>query len=90
MSDDAFLARLKEFEGREVGSPEVGADPVNQAMIRHWVEAMGDTNPVYLDDEAARATCWVSSVPNTFAAEASPMLSAPELIDAFTRKFSNA
>ena len=25
-------------------------------MIRHWVETMGDTNPVYLDDDAARAT----------------------------------
>jgi acyl dehydratase len=24
-------------------------------MIRHWVEAMGDENPVYTDDEAARA-----------------------------------
>jgi uncharacterized OB-fold protein/acyl dehydratase len=23
-------------------------------MIRHWVEAMGDRNPVYLDDDAAR------------------------------------
>jgi uncharacterized OB-fold protein len=24
-------------------------------MIRHWVEAMGDENPVYLDEQAARA-----------------------------------
>lgn len=24
-------------------------------MIRHWVEAMGDENPVYVDDQAARA-----------------------------------
>jgi uncharacterized OB-fold protein/acyl dehydratase len=24
-------------------------------MIRHWVEAMGDHNPVYVDEEAARA-----------------------------------
>ena len=31
------------------------ATTVNQAMIRHWVEAMGDENPVYIDDEAARA-----------------------------------
>ena len=28
---------------------------VNEAMIRHWVEAMGDENPVYGSDEAARA-----------------------------------
>ena len=24
-------------------------------MIRHWVEAMGDHNPVYVSDDAARA-----------------------------------
>lgn len=49
----AFLARLKSFEGKEAGPPERGPDPVNQAMIRHWVEAMGDDNPIYVDAEAA-------------------------------------
>jgi uncharacterized OB-fold protein/acyl dehydratase len=48
-----LLARLKAFEGREVGEPERGADPVNQPMIRHWVEAVGDENPVYVDPDAA-------------------------------------
>ena len=51
----AFLAQLKAFEGKEYGS-EVGADPVNQPMIRHWVEAMGDENPVYTDPDAAVAS----------------------------------
>lgn len=50
----AFAARLKEFEGKEAGAPEVGADPVNQPMIRHWVEAVGDENPVYTDPDAAK------------------------------------
>lgn len=49
----AFAAQLKKFEGREAGAPEVGADPVNQPMIRHWVEAVGDENPVYTDPAAA-------------------------------------
>jgi 3-oxo-4,17-pregnadiene-20-carboxyl-CoA hydratase alpha subunit len=49
----AFLQRLKKFEGREVGAPERGADAVNQPMIRHWVEAVGDENPIYVDPEAA-------------------------------------
>ncbi len=49
----AFAARLKEFEGKEAGDPEQGADPVNQPMIRHWVEAIGDENPVYTQPEAA-------------------------------------
>jgi uncharacterized protein len=52
----AFAAKLKEFEGREVGAPEVGADPVNQPMIRHWVEAISDENPVYVDPDAAASS----------------------------------
>lgn len=55
MADDekaAFLTKLRTFEGQETAS-DVGPDPVNQAMIRHWVEAMGDENPVYVDPEAA-------------------------------------
>lgn len=47
-----FLAKLKEFEGVEVGTQD-GPDEVNQAMIRHWVEAMGDQNPVYVDPKTA-------------------------------------
>jgi len=49
----ALAARLKEFEGKEAGEPEHGADPVNQPMIRHWVEAIGDENPIYTQPEAA-------------------------------------
>ena len=30
-------------------SPRPAPDPVNLPMIRHWVQAMGDTNPVYTD-----------------------------------------
>ena len=57
----AFLAKLRVFEGVEVGV-EVGADPVNQPMIRHWVEAIGDDNPVYVDpDAAAPARCTARS-----------------------------
>lgn len=33
--------------------PRFARDPVNQAMINNWVEALGDTNPVYADAEAA-------------------------------------
>jgi 3-oxo-4,17-pregnadiene-20-carboxyl-CoA hydratase alpha subunit len=51
----AFLAKLREFEGMETAS-QVGPDPVNQPMIRHWVEAMGDKNPVYTDPEFAAGT----------------------------------
>jgi uncharacterized protein len=53
---DAFLEKVRSFEGRGVGPPELGADPVNQPMIRHWCEAVGDANPVYTDPDAARAS----------------------------------
>ncbi len=56
MSAGATLdERLQSFVGKSSGPPMRGQDPVNQPMIRHWVEAMGDVNPVYVDDAAARA-----------------------------------
>lgn len=48
--------RLREFVGRELSPARPARDPVNVPMIRHWVEAMGDANPIHLDDGAARAT----------------------------------
>ncbi|NDK91858.1 DNA-binding protein [Gordonia desulfuricans] len=36
-------------------APVTGRDPVNRPMINNWVEAMGDTNPIYADADAARA-----------------------------------
>ncbi len=49
----AFLAELRAFEGRALGEPQIAPDAVNQAMIRHWCEAIGDENPVYTDPAAA-------------------------------------
>jgi uncharacterized OB-fold protein len=46
--------QLNAFVGQSTDGKIVGPDEVNQAMIRHWVEAMGDHNPVYVDDAAAR------------------------------------
>ena len=43
------------FVGRS-GATRQAQDEVNVPMIRHWVEAMGDVNPVYLDEPAARAS----------------------------------
>jgi len=41
--------------GAAAGTPLLAPHAVNEAMVRQWVEAMGDENPVYVDDEAARA-----------------------------------
>lgn len=44
------------FVGKEAEPPRVARYPVNEAMIRNWVEALDDRNPVYVDLAAARAT----------------------------------
>ncbi len=46
--------QLQSFVGLSAGPASRGQDPVNLPMIRHWVEAMGDYNPVYVDDAAAK------------------------------------
>jgi uncharacterized protein len=48
--------QLQQFVGLEVGDPVPSPDDVNVAMIRHWCEAIGDTNPVYLDADKAAAS----------------------------------
>ena len=50
----ALHDRLQAFVGTSTGE-HVSVDPVNLPMIRRWVEAMGDTNPIYVDDDAAIA-----------------------------------
>ncbi|MEV0446671.1 bifunctional MaoC family dehydratase N-terminal/OB-fold nucleic acid binding domain-containing protein [Streptomyces sp. NPDC050600] len=44
---DPLHERLKAYEGRPAAVGGTGKDPVNEAMIRHWCEAMGDTSPAY-------------------------------------------
>ena len=52
----AFLEQLRSSIGGAVNAPLPARDAVNQAMIRHWSDAMTDFNPVYLDaDHAAKS-----------------------------------
>lgn len=44
---DELYERLKAYEGRAAATAGVGKDLVNEPMIRHWCEAVGDTNPAY-------------------------------------------
>lgn len=52
----AYQASLQSFVGQEIGVVSVAPDDVNVAMVRHWCEAMGDTNPIYLDQASAEAS----------------------------------
>ncbi|MGP4056508.1 bifunctional MaoC family dehydratase N-terminal/OB-fold nucleic acid binding domain-containing protein [Mycobacterium sp. 4D054] len=53
MSD--LQAGIEEIKAAGKSEPRNGRDPVNQPMIHHWVDAIGDKNPIYVDEEAARA-----------------------------------
>jgi uncharacterized OB-fold protein/acyl dehydratase len=58
-ADDAAAAIRRAAERIAVAGqslPRAAPDPVNLPMIRHWTEAMGDTNPVYTDAGAAAAS----------------------------------
>ena len=55
-SEEQGTDDLMAFVGRELRSQVVSKDAVNVAMIRHWVEAMADDNPIHLADESARAS----------------------------------
>ncbi|MFL4490750.1 bifunctional MaoC family dehydratase N-terminal/OB-fold nucleic acid binding domain-containing protein [Streptomyces sp. VTCC 41912] len=51
-ADAAYERALKAFEGRPATTGGTGRDPVNEPMIRHWCEAMGDTHPAYRGPDA--------------------------------------
>lgn len=48
-------AGIDEIKAAGRSKPTVSRDPVNQPMIHHWVDAIGDKNPIYVDDAAAQA-----------------------------------
>jgi hypothetical protein len=53
---DGLAEALQRFVGMDSGSTRMAHDEVNLPMIRHWCDAMGDTNPVYTQPEEAEAS----------------------------------
>ncbi|MCB0948026.1 MAG: bifunctional MaoC family dehydratase/OB-fold nucleic acid binding domain-containing protein [Mycobacterium sp.] len=53
VEDIKAAAEKVKAEGKS--APRTGRHPVNQPMVDHWLDAMGDKNPIYVDDAAARA-----------------------------------
>ncbi|WP_068185321.1 bifunctional MaoC family dehydratase N-terminal/OB-fold nucleic acid binding domain-containing protein [Mycobacterium sp. UM_CSW] len=52
---DTIKKAVAEITSTVVAAPRTGRDPVNQPIINNWVEAIGDRNPIYTDEAAARA-----------------------------------
>jgi uncharacterized OB-fold protein/acyl dehydratase len=75
---------LEGLIGQSTGEPQLSPHAVNAPMIRHWVEAMGDANPIYVSDEAARAHGYdgVIAPPTMLQAWIMRGLRASQLVDA--------
>jgi uncharacterized OB-fold protein/acyl dehydratase len=54
VSHDWIMAQAQKMIALGETAPRLARDPVNQAMIKNWVEAIGDPNPIYADSELAR------------------------------------
>lgn len=54
--DDPLRDELLQRIGTNVAEPNDATDPVNLPMIRQWVDAFDDRNPIYEDAEAAAQT----------------------------------
>src|SRR3982074_3605633 len=46
---------IAEITSTVVAKQRDARDPVNEPTIKTWVEALGDRNPIYTDEAAARA-----------------------------------
>lgn len=53
--NEDLQAGIEKIKAEGKSEPRKGRDPVNQPMIHHWVDAIGDKNPIYVDQEAAKA-----------------------------------
>ncbi len=53
VEDIQKAAERVKAEGKS--KPRVGRHAVNQPMIDHWADAIGDRNPIYVDEAAAKA-----------------------------------
>lgn len=51
---DDIRAAAEKVKADGKSKPRVGRHPVNQPMIDHWLDALGDKNPIYVDDAAAK------------------------------------
>ncbi|GJF15530.1 DNA-binding protein [Mycolicibacterium cyprinidarum] len=52
---DDIKAAAERVKAEGKSKPRTGRHPVNQPMMDHWLDAMGDKNPIYVDDAAAKA-----------------------------------
>jgi uncharacterized OB-fold protein/acyl dehydratase len=52
---EAIRAAAEGIKAEGRSKPRPGRHPVNQPMVEHWLDAIGDKNPIYVDEAAAKA-----------------------------------
>ncbi|WP_167097352.1 bifunctional MaoC family dehydratase N-terminal/OB-fold nucleic acid binding domain-containing protein [Mycobacterium sp. DL592] len=51
---DDIRAAAEKVKSEGKSKPRTGRHAVNQPMIDHWLDAIGDQNPIYIDEAAAK------------------------------------
>jgi uncharacterized OB-fold protein/acyl dehydratase len=54
-ASEEIMAAAERVKAEGKSKPRVGRHPVNQPMVEHWLDAIGDKNPIYVDETAATA-----------------------------------
>lgn len=55
MSVEDIQQAAKQIKASGKSKPRKGRHAVNQPMVDHWLDAIGDKNPIYTDEDAAKA-----------------------------------
>lgn len=55
MSAEQLQAEIAQIKAAGRSMSRLGREPVNEPMMHHWLDAIGDRNPIYVDEAAATA-----------------------------------
>lgn len=55
MSIEQIQQAAEKIKASGKSKPRKGRHAVNQPMVEHWLDALGDKNPIYVDEAAAKA-----------------------------------
>lgn len=85
MTHDWIMTRAAEMQALGETEPRAALDEVNVAMIRHWAEAMGDTDPRWQGDDAvappAMAQVWTMYGLNPHRPDGDPLHGTMQVLD---------
>jgi len=80
---DRIMAAVAEIDALGESAPKPARDPINQAMINNWIEAIGETDPRYTQGEAppAMAQVWTMDGLDPTTRSNAPLHSTMQIFD---------